>query len=172
MSTCAKCGKKFGRFSEKWNTEQAYYDLPLNERYPDNPYKGKYLCWECYKETYKNAPALPVKKSANDKSTVTDNSTKGIEMLFRGIVCIVFVIAFFVSIARIMLLPSAVWNFVGFGQGLGIAFALLVGFCVILLSFWVWADGEELKSLRETVNLLKLKVDELNSKKQASDPEN
>lgn len=145
-------------------------NLTLNERYPDNPYRGMNLCDKCYREVYENAPALLVKNSFDDKSVVTSENTEGSGMAFRGIVCLVFVVAFLVSIAGIASLPSTVWNFVGFGQQLAIVFALLVGFCVVLLSYWVWKDGSELKSLRETGSLLKQEVDELNSRRQVSNP--
>ena len=73
MSTCAKCGKKFGVFSTKYNSETVYYmgfnkNLTFNERYPDNPYKDMNLCENCYREVYENAPALPDEISSEEKS--------------------------------------------------------------------------------------------------------
>ena len=63
MSTCARCGKKFGFFSTRFNSETVYdtefhYKLTLNAKYPSNPYMRKNLCSECYREVYENAPTL------------------------------------------------------------------------------------------------------------------
>ena len=62
---------------------------PLNEKYPDNPYRGKYLCVECYKEVYKNGPALPVQKFFEVKSVgsvekASDNSDTHSRMILAS----------------------------------------------------------------------------------------
>jgi len=75
---CAKCGTKLPFYKRAFDSEKAYYtgflrsNIPLNIRYPNNPYKGKYLCVECYKEVYENGPPGPPghgKKSFDDKSS-------------------------------------------------------------------------------------------------------
>jgi hypothetical protein len=56
----------------KYNSETVYYlgfskNLTLNERYPNNSYRGMNLCEKCYREVYENAPALPIENSAKDE---------------------------------------------------------------------------------------------------------
>jgi DNA-directed RNA polymerase subunit RPC12/RpoP len=60
LSTCARCGKEFGFFSTKFNSETVYdmefhYKLTLNAKYPSNPYGKKNLCGKCYKAVYENS---------------------------------------------------------------------------------------------------------------------
>lgn len=55
LSSCAKCGKEFKPYSTKHNSDESYYGLPsLNEKYPDNPYRGMSFCLDCYWEVIKN----------------------------------------------------------------------------------------------------------------------
>jgi hypothetical protein len=173
MGNCTKCGKKFNFISISCDSETVYkglnYELSLNEKYPDNSYRGKKLCEKCYREIYENPQATILKKPANDKSLVTNENSIGDGSALRAIVCIVFVVAFLVSVVGIVALPLAVWNFIGLGQGLVIGFALLVGFCVVVLSYWVYDDGSKLETLYETVRLLRQEVNELNSKRQDSE---
>lgn len=61
MSTCARCGKEFGFFSTKFNSETVYdtefnYNSTLNAKLPNNPYRGKHLCAKCYREVYESSP--------------------------------------------------------------------------------------------------------------------
>jgi hypothetical protein len=60
LSSCAKCGEKFGHYSFKYNSETVYKELDythtLNAKLPNNPYWGKNLCKICYQEVYENAP--------------------------------------------------------------------------------------------------------------------
>jgi hypothetical protein len=169
LNACAKCKKPFNFLSISYDSETVYrgdnYTLSLNEKYPEHPYRGMKLCGNCYKEVYDKGPVIASKKFFNDNE---DELKSG--MLLRGIVCSAFTIAFIVSIIGIASLPSAVWNLVGFGQLLGVGLALFIGLCAVLLSYWVWNDGSQLTSLRETVNLLKQEVDKLNSKKQEAEP--
>lgn len=62
MTACAKFGKKFGFFSDKYNSEMVYdefrYKLTLNAKLFNNPYRGKNLCVICYQEVYDNAPSF------------------------------------------------------------------------------------------------------------------
>jgi hypothetical protein len=76
MDNCAKCGKKLGLFSEKYDSETDYimFGLSLDYRYPDNPYKGMNLCEKCYREVYKNAPALPDEKSQKTEGNLDTHS--------------------------------------------------------------------------------------------------
>jgi hypothetical protein len=66
LSACAKCGKAFGLFADRYNSETVYHkglhkNLTLNEVYPDNPYGSQNLCVKCYWDVYENAPAQPVR---------------------------------------------------------------------------------------------------------------
>ena len=69
--------------------------------------------------------------------------------MYRGIVVLVIVVAYLYSLVCIALLPSTVWHLIGFEQRFVVVFGLLVGFCLVCLSYWVWMDGLELDSLRE-----------------------
>jgi hypothetical protein len=68
MGSCAKCGRDFGLYTTKYASGTLYdaemgFELSLDDRYPENPYREKNLCKKCYEEVYENAPELPVEKS-------------------------------------------------------------------------------------------------------------
>lgn len=68
MGNCAKCGKEFGLYTTRYASGTLYdaemgFELSLDDRCPENPYREKNLCKKCYKEVYENAPELPVEKS-------------------------------------------------------------------------------------------------------------
>jgi len=58
-----------------------HYNLTLNAKFPNNPYKEKNLCAKCYREVYENSPALPVEKSFDDKPVVTNEHTEGMQTI-------------------------------------------------------------------------------------------
>jgi hypothetical protein len=71
MGNCAKCSERFGLFSDKYNSETVYNmgfdkNLTLNDIYPDNPYRGMYLCKKCYREVYESFVSKKVRMNKND----------------------------------------------------------------------------------------------------------
>jgi hypothetical protein len=149
MGNCGKCGEQFGFLSGAYVSEKVYpgvESLSLNERYPDNPYRGMRLCERCYKEVYENAPTLPIKKTP---STII--VAKGNGMMLREIVSFVFVLAFVVEIIGLLLLEPALGVFAGGAQVLIIIIILAVGFSLVALSYWVLVDGREIENLRQII---------------------
>ena len=63
-TNCAKCGKKIGFWNLGYDSGDSYliddtYNIELDKRFPEHPYKGKKLCRSCYKEIWEKAPSLP-----------------------------------------------------------------------------------------------------------------
>jgi len=82
LSSCARCGNKLNFYSRAFDSDNVYFsglhrNVPLNVKYPSNPYKGKFLCADCYKEVYANGPNSPVpktfEKSENPMEKARDN---------------------------------------------------------------------------------------------------
>ena len=63
----------------------------------------------------------------------------------------VYVIAFIISIIGVLSIPQDVWRLLSFGQTLLLWFSVLVGFCGVLLAYFVYVDGENLESLQSTI---------------------
>lgn len=68
-------------------------------------------------------------------------------MALRDFVVVIYVIAFIVSIISILSIPQDLWRFLSLGQTLAFGFSLLVGFCGVLLAYYVSVDGENIRRL-------------------------
>lgn len=71
-------------------------------------------------------------------------------MSFRGFVVVIYIIALLVAIASVVSIPQDVWQLMSLGQTLAFGFSLLVGFCGVLLAYYVYVDGKVLEVLQET----------------------
>ncbi len=70
-------------------------------------------------------------------------------MKARQFVVWIYVIAFFLSIAGVgsVYFDLSLWKYIALWQQALFAFYLLVGFCGILVAYWVYEDGQELEDL-------------------------
>ena len=80
----------------------------------------------------------------------------------RGFVVIVYAIAFFVALWSV----STAWSLIDYAGSYVAAtviFTLLVALCGVLISFFVYIDGEEIDKLRELTGLAEYEEEELKS---------
>lgn len=70
-------------------------------------------------------------------------------MAFRGFVVVVYIIALLIAVVSVLLIPQGVWQSMSLGQTLAFGFSLLVGFCGILLAYYVYVDGKVLAVLQK-----------------------
>jgi hypothetical protein len=70
----------------------------------------------------------------------------------RRVAVFVYVIAFILSIVGVSLNPENAWQLLSSGDKVLLGFNVLVGFCGVLLAYFVYIDGEELGALRATVH--------------------
>ena len=75
---CAKCGKKINYWNIAYDSGNSYiiddtYNIELDKRFPEHPYKEKKLCRTCYEQVWKEAPPLPnqTKMEKDQKNKVT-----------------------------------------------------------------------------------------------------
>ena len=73
-TNCAKCGKKLNFWNIGYDSGYSYiiddtYNITLDRRFPEHPYKGKKLCRSCYKEVWEQAPPLPQQTKTEVKPT-------------------------------------------------------------------------------------------------------
>jgi hypothetical protein len=73
------------------------------------------------------------------------------ETILRRFVVVFYVIAFTLSIVGIFSIPQNAWQLLSSGEKVLMGFNLLVGFCGVLLAYFVYVDGEDLKSLQATI---------------------
>ena len=69
-------------------------------------------------------------------------------MEFRGFIVIIYVIALLIAIVSILSLSLSEWQSLGLGQALAFGFSLMVGFCGVLLAYFVYLDGKILSELQ------------------------
>jgi len=80
--------------------------------------------------------------------------------MLRGFVVIVYLVAFFVALWQI----STVWLLIevaGAYTESTVIFSLLVALCGVLISFFVYIDGEEIDRLKEFTGLAKYEEEEI-----------
>jgi hypothetical protein len=86
---CAKCGKKFRWWKGGFDSNSVYsmefrYNYSLNQKLPNNPYKEKLLCDNCYRETWEKAPMpFELPKPNQQQNAVSDIRNDEKELL-RG----------------------------------------------------------------------------------------
>ena len=84
-------------------------------------------------------------------------------MKTRQILPYMYIVAFlavtvWAAAAQIAFLPrNILWEYLGLSEKVLIAFYVLLGFCAILLAFWVDIDGERLEALENRVRELEKK---------------
>lgn len=64
----------------------------------------------------------------------------------RKWVFFLFAINFILILASIMTIPEAEKRLMGIDGMLQLTYQILMGFALLLLSYWVWKDGEKLET--------------------------
>jgi len=67
---------------------------------------------------------------------------------FRGLIVIVYVIALLIAIISVLSVLLGEWQSMSLGQTLALGFSLLIGFCGVLLAYFVYLDGKVLSALQ------------------------
>jgi hypothetical protein len=67
---------------------------------------------------------------------------------FRGFIVIIYVIALLITIASVLSLSPSEWQSLSLGQTLAFGFSLLIGFCGVLIAYFVYLDGKILSALQ------------------------
>ena len=72
-------------------------------------------------------------------------------MTAREFVVWIYVIAFFLSVCGIgsVYFDLSLWKYIALWQQTLLAFYLLVGFCGILVAYWVYEDGQQTELLEK-----------------------
>ena len=61
---------------------------------------------------------------------------------------IIYIIALLIAVVSVLSLSLSEWQSLGIGQALAFGFSLLVGFCGVLLAYFVYLDGKILSELQ------------------------
>ena len=69
-------------------------------------------------------------------------------MKFRRLVVITYAIALLIAIVSVLSVPLSEWQSMSLGQALAFSFSLLIGFCGVLLAYYVYLDGKILSALQ------------------------
>ena len=80
--------------------------------------------------------------------------------IMRGFVVIIYVVAFCIALWQV----STVWQLIEYAGAYAestVFFSLLVAFCGVLISIFVYLDGEEIDMLKRFTGLTKLEGEEL-----------
>jgi di/tricarboxylate transporter len=85
---------------------------------------------------------------------------RGKKMKAREFVVWIYVIAFFLSVGGIgsVYFDRSLWKYISLWQQTLFAFYLLVGFCGVLLAYWVHEDEEQIDWLAERLRGLERSV--------------
>jgi len=82
----------------------------------------------------------------------------------RGFVVSVYVIAFVLAVLGLTSIPGETWNYIDWWQKTLFAFYILVGFCGVLIAYWVYVDDNEIEKLRVRLSLTDKEVQEIRDK--------
>ena len=61
---------------------------------------------------------------------------------------ITYAIALLIAIVSVLSVPLSEWQSMSLGQTLALGFSLLIGFCGVLLAYFVYLDGKLLSALQ------------------------
>lgn len=101
------------------------------------------------KHEYATLPApKPKPRIEKQELELLESATHG---GLRIIIIAVFGIAFLISLGCLFSVPSSAWNFMDNATKGTLAFNLLVGFCLVLLSYVTYLDHEEIERLKKKV---------------------
>jgi predicted membrane channel-forming protein YqfA (hemolysin III family) len=73
-------------------------------------------------------------------------------MNLREIVVCVYSSAFLIALIGIALIPEETWKYIADWQKITFAFYILVGFCGVLIAYWVYDDGSKIDHLTERLS--------------------
>ena len=107
-TNCAKCGKKLNFWNIGYDSGYSYiiddtYNITLDRRFPEHPYKGKKLCRSCYKEVWEQAPPLP----QNANATVNPTRKFTISILMPLILIILTVIQLYTGVKALWIVLTS-----------------------------------------------------------------
>jgi len=89
-------------------------------------------------------------------------------MNLRKFVVDVYIGVFFLAIGGIALIPGEVWQYISDWQKVLFVFYILVGFCGVLVAYWVYEDDGAIRRIEEQNHLLRKRIEELERKKATS----
>jgi len=81
-------------------------------------------------------------------------------MNIRGFVVSIYVLAFLLALGGVVGIPETAWTYIQDWEIALFAFYILIGFCGVLLAFWVYQDGQSLHDLNEKIYAFQKKIDE------------
>ena len=75
----------------------------------------------------------------------------------RYLVALFYLGAFVIGLIGVASIPKEAWTLLGTQFGLYVVFVLALGFCGVLIAFWVAMDEEEIARLKEHTGLVEKK---------------
>ena len=75
----------------------------------------------------------------------------------RSIVLTIYKITFVLGVAGVILTSLATWQYISFQQALLFGFYILLGFCGVLIAYWLVEDDRRISFLEYEIRSLKEK---------------
>ncbi len=83
-------------------------------------------------------------------------------MNLRALVVLIFSINFLTSLGVIALILGEAWDYMPIWQKVLIIWQFITAFCSVLISFWVYRDGENIKRILGWPTLQQLEINKIN----------